>query len=67
MSEWIKCSGKYPHNGQVVLAKFWHEETEKYYEAEAKFTDHEDYRAWQIRPIEGIELICLPQEWKPHD
>ena len=68
MSEWINITERYPENGQTVLAKFWHAETDRFYELEAYFKDTEDYRSWRISKMQdGIQIICLPDEWKPID
>lgn len=65
MCDWIKTSNCYPQHEQTVLARFWHEETQKYYELNMIFIDCEDYRAWRGKHPEGITIITVPHEWKP--
>lgn len=57
-------SNVYPKDGEEVLVKIYHHETDKYYTLKAIFTDTEYYRSWRYKMMEGIELICLPEWWK---
>ena len=62
--QWISIKEKYPENGKKVMAKFWDRKTQKEYELETTFTDHEDYRSWNIKMPEGAYIISLPQQWR---